>query len=180
MREPKKISCIYFMFLRGKLIYVGKTTNLHQRMGDHAYYSSHDCLRWIECPANKLSEYEVRCIKLLKPLYNVIFNKENPNKTTPIYFQMPKWWGAKILLEMYEFFIKTGHPEYDKDELEHCCLMAKTECDFGRRKYGYSGTYLESTSYTPKNSVKAEYYNPFEHPWYGKFQADLNLYMQYM
>jgi len=71
-----RISCIYFLFLKGKLIYVGRTKNLSARFWMSGF-GNYDLLRWIECDPDKLLEYKRRIIKIMKPqpLDNCKFKK---------------------------------------------------------------------------------------------------------
>lgn len=62
---------IYFLCIKGKIVYIGKTTDLANRLMQHKrQLMEYDAFRFIACQESKLDEYEVRWIKKFKPCFN--------------------------------------------------------------------------------------------------------------
>jgi hypothetical protein len=63
---------VYFLFRGESLVYVGKTMNVHRRIGQHLEggFKIFDAVRILPFKENELSEAERRLIQLLKPEYN--------------------------------------------------------------------------------------------------------------
>lgn len=60
-RKSVNLTGIYFLFRKGRLIYIGQTTNLHSRLSSHVQ-KKYDYVRFIECDESQLNEYETRWI----------------------------------------------------------------------------------------------------------------------
>lgn len=71
-RADLRISGIYFIMHRGKIVYIGKSVNVMNRIATHEMITNKewDHVRVIPCPIDKLLHYEVRWIKKFKPEYN--------------------------------------------------------------------------------------------------------------
>lgn len=52
---------IYFLFKKGKLIYIGQSTNLSSRISQHIL-KEYDFVRFIQCDEKNLTHYEYRWI----------------------------------------------------------------------------------------------------------------------
>lgn len=137
-----KISCVYFLFLRGKLIYIGQTVDLRSRMMKHNYGYLADSLRYIPCRAEKLEEYEKRLIKILKPLSNQQYNKPNYIK---IPYKVPKWAHFYDRMMSFNEAIETGNHPWDKCSLKNHLHEAKKKFKYYYKTYGYKGTFLDTT-----------------------------------
>lgn len=136
-----KICCIYFLFLHGKLIYIGKTVDLRSRMFSHGLKYLHDSMRYICCLPEKLDEYEKRLIKILKPITNNHYNKRNPNRAK-VPYKAPKWAIYYDRLLSVENHLKSG---------DHVGLarvrtyQMEKKFKYYYRTYGYKGTILDTT-----------------------------------
>lgn len=73
--------CIYFLFLNGELVYIGKTINLQTRLVTHLRDKVFDSYRYIECPQDRLNHYELRWIKRFKPPLNMYVAHVRPKVT---------------------------------------------------------------------------------------------------
>jgi hypothetical protein len=65
----------------GKVIYIGKTTNLLVRIEQYMSAFTFDDVRVIPCDVAKLDQYERRLIRLFKPRCNYHFN---PNRVIDV------------------------------------------------------------------------------------------------
>lgn len=70
-----KTSCIYFLFRKGELIYIGQTVDLVLRLRGHQWFDV-DMVRFIPCEPAKLKHYEARLIRFFRPKCN---HHHNPN-----------------------------------------------------------------------------------------------------
>ena len=68
-KNHKKVSCVYFLIKKRKVIYIGQNKHFYRRIKQHAY-KDHDTYRFIECHSDKLLEYESRWINRFKPKLN--------------------------------------------------------------------------------------------------------------
>jgi len=59
---------IYFLFHEHKLVYIGKTINLFNRIYQHGF--KWDTVRLINCDKSKLDYYEKKFIVKYRPLHN--------------------------------------------------------------------------------------------------------------
>lgn len=141
----RKISCIYFLFLRGKLIYIGQTTDLIARMGSHHYEHLHDCIRWIPCPIEKLEEYEKRLIKILKPLGNWAYSVGFTSRIK-FNYRYPVWLSFYKKIRIYTKALKEGlYRNLSLDTIKENLRQAKAKFRRYYRRYGYDGTFLDTT-----------------------------------
>lgn len=62
--------CVYFLLNRGKVIYIGQTTNLPLRLSDHKISKRYDETRYIILDQSKLSRVEEALIRAFKPRLN--------------------------------------------------------------------------------------------------------------
>jgi Helix-turn-helix domain len=62
---------IYFLLIGKEIVYVGRTTNLIRRLGDHAFRKKFDGFSYLPCSAKDLRQNERAFIATLKPRYNV-------------------------------------------------------------------------------------------------------------
>jgi len=142
-RHPK-ICCIYFLFLKGKLIYIGQTKDLRARMTSHAFNYRHDSIRYIKCRPEKLEEYEKRLIKILKPLANGSYNTGNPNRIKLPYID-PKWAYHYDRFLMYSEVLDTGDHPWSKNTLKYRLLSHKKKFQYYYKAHSYKGTFLDTT-----------------------------------
>jgi hypothetical protein len=136
-----KISCLYFLFLKSKLIYIGQTNDFIERMCNHQYRYKHDCVRWIKCPKNKLIEYEKRLIKIFKPPLNQQYNVANPNGARLTYIA-PRWIKPYVQMNDYLIMRRKGIPN---SNAEHDIKATTALFKRRYRKDGYSGTFMDPT-----------------------------------
>lgn len=79
-----KISCVYFLIKDHKLVYIGKTKNLLQRIiGHKSLPRFFDSFRFIQC--NDIDKYEKRLIRIFKPdmnscLYKNLYKSKSGRK----------------------------------------------------------------------------------------------------
>jgi hypothetical protein len=62
--------CIYFLLSHGTVVYVGQTTSLCARIGQHRRDKLFDRVVFLPTPEGELDQTEHRFIRLLKPKYN--------------------------------------------------------------------------------------------------------------
>lgn len=81
--SDQPIAAIYFLRKRKRVIYIGRTTNIKQRIIAHKSISRpmfFDDFRFIKCSAEKQVEYEKRIIRIFKPKMNLCqYKKEGRN-----------------------------------------------------------------------------------------------------
>ena len=68
----QRITGIYFLLRKDKVVYVGKSINIIARVFKHNY--KFDSFSYIECAADDLDLYEVAYISKFKPRYNCYHN----------------------------------------------------------------------------------------------------------
>lgn len=74
---------VYFLFYKKKLVYIGKTECWPVRLHQHGQMKFDDA-RLLECPASKVTEYEARLIRILRPKFNIAYtNKVSHCKIQP-------------------------------------------------------------------------------------------------
>lgn len=141
----QKICCVYFLFLRGRLIYIGQTTDLIARMASHDHEHQHDSIRWIVCRREKLEEYEIRLIKILKPLANYAHNACNTSRVK-LNYKKPKWLSFYKWIGRYTNALKTGsYRRLDPDTIRWHLKEAKAKFRYYYRTQGYKGTFLDES-----------------------------------
>ena len=75
-REDFESLCgIYFLIKNKEVVYVGQTTNFHQRIGAHNG-KDYDSYCFVKVEKNKLDKAEIENIMLYKPIYNKQLNSE--------------------------------------------------------------------------------------------------------
>lgn len=139
-----KICCIYFLFTRGKLIYIGQTTDLRNRMLSHTFNYLHDSIRYIRCRPEKLEEYEKRLIKILKPLANQAFNTANASRVT-LPYKEPKWARHYSRAMIFKEALETGNHPWNKVTLEGYMGYENKKFKYYYKAHGYKGTFLDQT-----------------------------------
>ena len=76
IREEFESLCgIYFLLKNKEVVYVGQTTNFHQRIGAHKE-KDYDSYCFVKVEKNKLDKAEIENIMLYKPIYNKQLNNE--------------------------------------------------------------------------------------------------------
>lgn len=143
-----KICCIYFLFIRGKLIYIGQTTDLRSRMSGHHFNYIYDSIRYIRCVPTKLKEYEKRLIKILKPLANWEHNFTNPNRIKRLPYRAPKWASHYDRMLIFSEAKKTGNHPW-KDGLQWHLNHEKEKFKYYYKAHGFKGTFLDPTMVHP-------------------------------
>lgn len=68
-----RITGIYFLLRKDRVVYVGKSTNILGRICKHTY--NFDGYSYIECAKEELDLYEVAYITKFKPRYNTNHNR---------------------------------------------------------------------------------------------------------
>lgn len=72
-RKNFRLTGIYFMIRKRKIVYIGKTTNLIIRLAQSEHVNRrYDYLRFIQCDEVSLERYERRWIKKFKPKMNKV------------------------------------------------------------------------------------------------------------
>lgn len=61
---------IYFLLYRGRVVYVGQSTNILTRLGKHARDKQFDAFSYIQFPQDQLTKQEKRYIKKFYPCLN--------------------------------------------------------------------------------------------------------------
>lgn len=62
---------VYFLLLAGRIVYVGQSKNVWQRVMQHkASGRAFDSFCWQPCEPSKLDDLEAHCIRKYKPPYN--------------------------------------------------------------------------------------------------------------
>ena len=93
----EKITAIYFLLSGNKIVYVGQTTHLLQRIGAHQSSSKQfDGVKFLTCSENLLTPLEDFFTGLLNPQYN---NLKQKHEHTNARFAN----AAKLLFEIYQF-----------------------------------------------------------------------------
>lgn len=80
LRMPAKISAVYFLMLRGRVMYVGQTQNLLTRIWLHELYKAFDEVRFIRCAPEDLEAVERYWTEIFDPPWkcSTITNPRNP------------------------------------------------------------------------------------------------------
>ncbi|HMG92370.1 MAG TPA: GIY-YIG nuclease family protein [Chryseolinea sp.] len=145
-----KICCVYFLFLKRQLIYIGQTTDFRKRMSGHEYQYLHDSVRWIECPKDKLEHYEKRLIKILKPLANYQFNRANPVRVK-LSYKHPAWIRFYNLMNIYSKALESGrkYGPQNPDTTRYKLKEATREFKSRYKRNGYKGTFLDPLTPAP-------------------------------
>jgi hypothetical protein len=63
-------TCIYFLCKNEKVVYVGQSENVHQRLIEHMKTKEFDSVFYLRVPAHKMNKIETALISYLKPYYN--------------------------------------------------------------------------------------------------------------
>lgn len=71
-KDDFKISGIYFLLRRNKIVYIGRTINLINRIYQHSE-KNFDSIRIIKCNIDRLEHYEIRLIRYFQPKYNQMY-----------------------------------------------------------------------------------------------------------
>lgn len=73
-----KTCAVYFLLIGSEVVYVGRTINLHKRIGEHlADPNKHfDAFHYIQTSASKAAFVEEAYIKKLRPRFNLQWNLE--------------------------------------------------------------------------------------------------------
>ena len=76
LKERQESLCgIYFLLKNKEVVYVGQTTNFHQRIGAHKE-KDYDSYCFVKVEQNELDKAEIENIMLYKPIYNKQLNSE--------------------------------------------------------------------------------------------------------
>ncbi len=67
---PKQVPCIYFLFYKDILVYIGQTTSLYARLVSHNSDKEYDRCMYMPCDKEKLNDTERALIKHYLPIYN--------------------------------------------------------------------------------------------------------------
>ncbi len=66
--EPR--TGIYFLLLRGTIVYVGQSLNVFARLSQHVKDKTFDSWHWVPCPISQIMAAERAYIQALKPTLN--------------------------------------------------------------------------------------------------------------
>jgi len=64
------ITGIYFLLSGDRIIYIGQSINIFNRMFTHHIINKTDRIRFIRCNKKRLNEYEMRWIRKFRPKFN--------------------------------------------------------------------------------------------------------------
>jgi hypothetical protein len=76
---------VYFLILNGRVVYVGQSVNVYQRIGQHSTQKKFDSYAYIPCEKSMLDRLESIYIYFLMPEFNG--NKVNYGKLAPLTFE---------------------------------------------------------------------------------------------
>jgi len=123
LKNSSKISGVYFLILHGKIIYIGCSKNIIERVCTHRIEKHFDYPVFIPCPENEMFELEKAYIKKFKPELNRVHNpdakairirmgcKRGQLPPKPDKFEQIKSWqmeGRKIWGKSGSFELKTS------------------------------------------------------------------------
>lgn len=100
-------SGVYFLFREGVVVYIGESTNVLKRIGEHED-KSFDEYSYVKTPKNKLKVEEKKYIKMYSPLYNITHNSK---EITPlIVIEFPAKLAEKeiLIFEGGFYFVLNG------------------------------------------------------------------------
>lgn len=69
---------VYALLLSGEVVYIGQTTNVIRRIGEHAATREFDEYRFIKCEVGRLLNLERELILLYRPPWNISQNRDTP------------------------------------------------------------------------------------------------------
>lgn len=79
-RLPVDVCGVYFLWLTGKIVYVGMSRSIFSRIAQHRSGDKvFDRFSFIEVPPDDLPHMEQEMIAKFRPIYNVLGNKEKDN-----------------------------------------------------------------------------------------------------
>ncbi len=64
-------SGVYFLIKDGRVVYVGKSNNVHRRIQEHLKQKCFDRINVIECPEPELGRIEAHYIRAFRPVLNI-------------------------------------------------------------------------------------------------------------
>ena len=72
--------CIYFLFYRGEVVYIGQSQNLHSRLWQHTMPKDPDRkifdeVRYFACKRDRVLDVEARFVLLIRPRLNDCDNR---------------------------------------------------------------------------------------------------------
>lgn len=70
---------IYFLIKRGRVVYVGQSTNIIARIAQHAASRSFGSWHWIQCTRDELNSAETQYIAALCPPWNKVGRPDLPS-----------------------------------------------------------------------------------------------------
>lgn len=81
-----RITGIYFLILKGEIVYVGQSTNVHTRTASHLLEKQFDRVSVVECAAEHLNKLELLYIRKFNPPLNIAGKlRESPDMTLDDY-----------------------------------------------------------------------------------------------
>lgn len=63
-------SGVYFLFLSGRLVYIGRAVNIARRLGQHTADKAFDAYSFIACHPSEMAALEAKCILRFRPTLN--------------------------------------------------------------------------------------------------------------
>jgi predicted GIY-YIG superfamily endonuclease len=64
------VSGVYFLCKDNKVVYIGQSVNVSQRVGNHISCKEFDYVYYVRCPKTELNYLEAKLIEAIKPKYN--------------------------------------------------------------------------------------------------------------
>jgi excisionase family DNA binding protein len=61
---------VYFLFLSGRLVYIGRAVNIARRLGQHTADKAFDAYSFIACHPSEMAALEAQCILRFRPTLN--------------------------------------------------------------------------------------------------------------
>lgn len=74
----KSLTGIYFLILKGCIVYIGQSLNIHARIGQHCGRYDFDSWSFFECDKSELDLVESLYIQAYRPAFNGLTAKGNP------------------------------------------------------------------------------------------------------
>lgn len=69
--DARPTSGVYFLIRDGKIVYVGKSMNVHSRIATHQRSKEFDRINFVECPEESLHRLEQMYIRKFNPELNI-------------------------------------------------------------------------------------------------------------
>lgn len=67
---------VYALLVESEVVYIGQTTNVIRRIGEHAATREFDEYRFIRCEVDRLAQMERELIRIYRPTWNISQNRD--------------------------------------------------------------------------------------------------------